>query len=125
MEYDDAHHLARVEVGLQPHRSTYYDHLNGNAIYRLGDRCFETFLRFVRAQHWAQPFDASIAFIMHDPRNFRLRQMLEHRFWPSNFIVNYGLAEFDERELSASTYFVHGKFMYKSEMQQLVAGYYV
>ena len=95
-------------LGLEPYRSAYLYHINGNALYRVGCPCFEAFLRAVRAAYRDYAFDTSIAFYRLEYRHYALFQRTAHRFAYTDVVADccdYPLSQC----YTDGAYVVHGK----------------
>lgn len=101
---------------LQYHAAAYRTHINGNALYRLGDDEFAALLRRVREQYAPAAFDLAIDRYLH-ARNDAQQHRREAadvlpRIIRTHFVQNYGGEPYSierVRAESPSTYFVHGK----------------
>uniref|UniRef100_A0A6T6MI61 Uncharacterized protein n=1 Tax=Timspurckia oligopyrenoides TaxID=708627 RepID=A0A6T6MI61_9RHOD len=101
-------------IAIEPYRSMYQYHINGNALYRLGDRCFESFLedakRYGMCELWC--YDTCINAYLHSLSNLNLYHTVAHRFIISDFIAHLGGHQFDLntfRRQSPNTALIHGK----------------
>lgn len=113
-----------IVLGLEPYRSHYLHHINGNAIYRVGCPCFKAYLREVWREYGDYAFDTSIAFHRLDLRNYALLQRIAHRFVHTNVVADLGTFDYSawkagndgdkahENAALAGTYIAHGKSMY-------------
>lgn len=86
-------------------------HINGNALYSIGDPSFREFLTEVRASKFAKwPFDLAWYKLLNEPGSEVRRGELSSNFVYTDLIRNYGASEFDLSKLleeSPWTYFIH------------------
>ncbi|KAK4523810.1 hypothetical protein GAYE_SCF00G1706 [Galdieria yellowstonensis] len=85
-------------------------HLNGNALYRLGDACFQSFLFQVEKKYYPMSFDISIYRYFYSLKN----PILTSKFMPTNIIIHIGNSYVHHNTTTHSsqyshTYLVHGK----------------
>lgn len=93
-------------------------HINGNALYRLHDPDFATFLRIVMdrepPEHYWKPFDVSIWKVLQDfPYSWHMHPRIARRFVYSEYIHHWSF-QLEEYDMSISkssnkTFLVHGK----------------
>lgn len=87
------------------------DHINGNALYHIGDPKFVAFLDQVRASAFAKwPFDLAWMRYIRSPEKEGLRRSILKNIVYTDMIQNLGAAPFNLDELKAEhpwTYFVH------------------
>mmetsp|Transcript_17498 Transcript_17498/g.38003 ORF Transcript_17498/g.38003 Transcript_17498/m.38003 type:complete len:320 (+) Transcript_17498:363-1322(+) len=109
MRFEQAFSLA-----IEPYRSMYQYHINGNALYRVGDPCFNAFLRDARrhgnCELWC--YDTCINIYLHSLRNANLYHTTAHHFLASDVVAHMGGRPFDLaafRAQSPGTFLVHGK----------------
>jgi len=105
----------RFSCAFEPYRTQYLRHINGNAIYKLGDPCFERFLESVSKEYPDLAFDTSINFYRLDLRHYATFQYTAHRFQVTDTMADLGVIRYDECKLRSelpNTYTAHGKFMY-------------
>ncbi|GJQ08996.1 hypothetical protein GpartN1_g787.t1 [Galdieria partita] len=105
----------RFSCAFEPYRTRYLRHINGNAIYKLGDPCFIRFLENVFREYPYLAFDTSINFYRLDLHHYTTYQYTAHRFQVTDVMADLGVVRYDEDKLRAelpNTYTAHGKFMY-------------
>lgn len=105
----------RFNVGLEPFRSRYQRHLNGNGIYALGDPCFDRFRQLTRDAYGTAAFDVAMAQYRLAMRNVAVFQEVAHRFQATELIAHIGLANMGEQQLLERfprAFLVHGKYMH-------------
>lgn len=97
-------------------------HINGNAIYAVGD---DTFARYAKAIRYGRtrnlPFDLALH-VLRDTYDQPRRRQLMHRFQHSNFVINMGTAEPDIPALNASqpnAFLVHSSAFGKMDAARL------
>lgn len=105
----------KFNVGIEPFRTQYQRHLNGNSIYRLDDVCFDKYRALSRNAYGNGAFDVAMTMYRLSTRRIRTFQVTAHRFQASNVVAGLGVTSFSEAELVArlpDTYLVHAKFLY-------------
>ncbi|EME31762.1 uncharacterized protein Gasu_11370 [Galdieria sulphuraria] len=105
----------RFSCAFEPYRTQYLRHINGNAIYKVGDPCFMRFLENVYREYPDFAFDTSINFYRLDLRHYITYQYTAHRFQVTEVMADLGVVRYDEDRLRSdlpNTYTAHGKFMY-------------
>ncbi|PJF20072.1 Glutathione S-transferase omega-like 2 [Paramicrosporidium saccamoebae] len=103
--------------------TTYYsfaDHLNGNALYRLDDPQFHTFLARVQEEfsknkgRFLSAFDIAIYLVARHTLSFNEYARTKHRFQYSDLMQNMYRTAANITTIcdaNPSTYFVHGKYL--------------
>lgn len=96
----------------------YFFHINGNAIYRIGDRKFKDFyfnkLRtYVVKKHGdsLNAYDTDFYEYLLDIDNYEITKDVFHKFQMSSFVQNYWNTEYNLTEFrlnNPDTFFVHG-----------------
>lgn len=105
----------KFNIGLEPFRSHYQRHLNGNAIYKLDDRCFSKYRELSRRQYGNGAFDVAMTHFRLGMARIMTFQEVAHRFQLTELMVDIGVTEVGEDELLRrfpGTYLVHGKYMH-------------
>ncbi|GAB0489136.1 hypothetical protein MMPV_000352 [Pyropia vietnamensis] len=100
-------------AGWEPARSAYARHINGNALYRLGDPCFAAFLDAVADAYGDAAFDVAMNLYLSGLAAARFWQDTAWRFGYTDVVAHLSLTTFDDaaslRERLPDTYLVHGK----------------
>ncbi|GJQ08931.1 hypothetical protein GpartN1_g722.t1 [Galdieria partita] len=94
-----------------------WKHLNGNALYRLGDASFLNYLYQVERNYYPMSFDMSIYRYFHSLQNSNLAS----KFVRTNVIINIGNSYITNKYIQAkysNTYLVHGKHIIFDERIQ-------
>jgi hypothetical protein len=120
-------------------------HINGNALYRVGDPAFDEYLRRVRAffpahnalrvafpgcatgEAGEDGFDHSIFQYLHHERNFDYARTVLHRFQYTEYVQNLCEDAFDEADVRRrypDTYLVHSKWPYFTEQERQARKWY-
>jgi hypothetical protein len=103
---------------MSPETWNWVGHINGNALYRLHEPQFTTFLRAVSYQeppnHFWKPFDVSIWKVLHDfPYSWHIHQRIIKYFVYNDFIQHWGFtvnaADIDRARHAPNTFLLHGK----------------
>eukprot|EP00871_Galdieria_phlegrea_P005083 jgi/Galph1/5576/GphlegSOOS_G4287.1 len=105
----------KFSIAFEPYRTQYLRHINGNAIYKVGDPCFVHFLQNVYEEYPGLAFDTSINFYRLDLRHYSTYQYTAQRFQVTDVMADLGVTKYDEHELQEelpNTYTAHGKFMF-------------
>lgn len=105
----------KFNIGVEPFRTQYQRHMNGNSIYKLDDPCFDKYRELTRNYYGNGAFDVAMTMYRLSMRRIRTFQAIAHRFQASNVIADLGVTWFSEAELVSSlpdTYLAHAKFMY-------------
>lgn len=103
------------EVGWEPYRTWYQGHLNGNAIYKAGDRCFRRYRELVRDEYGDAAFDVAMTYYRMSLKRIMVLKNVASRFQVTDVIAHLGVTRFDEDEVRRrfpTAYLVHGKFMH-------------
>lgn len=106
----------RFHIGWEPFRTSYLRHINGNALYALGDVCFDRFRYLVDQQYGDGAYDVARAFYLLDVGHIMTFQAVAHRFQVSRVVADMGVIEVDEESLLkqlAGTYLVHAKHPFR------------
>ncbi|OSX68373.1 hypothetical protein BU14_2916s0001, partial [Porphyra umbilicalis] len=102
----------KFNVAAEPARGAYARHINGNALYRLGDPCFAAYLTAVRGAYGDAAFDVAMNLYRSGLRRARVAQDTAWRFAYTDVVAHLSLTAFDVgrlREELPHTYLVHGK----------------
>lgn len=106
----------RMVVALEPFRSAYTRHLNGNALYDLHDPCFARYRDLTRQSYGDAAFDVAMANFRMRRSQYRLEHALAHRFVATEVIADLGVERFTSiselREKLPGTFIAHAKFNY-------------
>lgn len=106
----------RTVVAVEPFRSAYTRHLNGNAVYDLHDPCFARYRGLTRQAFGDAAFDVAMANLRMRRSQYRLEHALAHRFVATNVIADLGVERFaslsELRERLPGTFIAHAKFKY-------------
>eukprot|EP00762_Andalucia_godoyi_P004194 ANDGO_05585.mRNA.1 hypothetical protein ACA1_070020 len=92
---------------------TFLVHINGNAIYRLGDPAFDEYLQYVWSKWPHQAFDIQIRAGLYQEEPWHFVQNNFHRFVAGEWIQNYGRTSYSKSSLvqsSPRTYLVHSRY---------------
>lgn len=100
-------------AGWEPARSAYARHINGNALYRLGDPCFAAYLDAVAGAYGDAAFDVASNLYRSRLAAARVWQDTAWRFGYTDVVAHLSLTEYDDvaalRERLPGTFLVHGK----------------
>lgn len=100
----------KFNIALEPFRSRYQRHINGNSIYRIGDSCFSAYRKLVRDEYGNGAFDVAMVYYRLDSSRLAVWQAVAHRFQVSTLVVGLSVHHFDNLpDLFPTTYLVHGK----------------
>lgn len=102
----------RFLVGWEPARGAYARHINGNALYRLGDPCFAAYLDAVRDASGDAAFDVAMNWYRSSLGAARVWQDTAWRFGYTDVVAHLSLTAYEAgalRERLPGTYLVHGK----------------
>jgi len=102
----------KFNVAVEPARGAFARHINGNALYRLGDPCFAAYLTAVRAAYGDAAFDVAMNLYRSGLSRARVAQDTAWRFAYTDVVAHLSLTAFDVRRLREElpgTYLVHGK----------------
>lgn len=97
------------------------DHLNGNALYRLGNPAFTAFLETVQEEFSHNParymgsYDLAIYLVARNSLSFAQYTAGKHKFVYTNLIQNYYRKEANATLICAAepeTFFIHGRSIY-------------
>ncbi|CAN8069868.1 unnamed protein product [Agarophyton chilense] len=105
----------RFNIGFAPFRNRYQRHINGNGLYRLGDRCFERYRQLVRKRYGHAAYDVAMCQFRLSVENLAIYQATAHRFEVSAMMVSVGVTtvkEDDLRDQFPEALLVHGKAKY-------------
>ena len=108
-------HVPRFNIGLEPYRSRYQRHINGNAIYALDDSCFARYRQMTRQTYGDGAFDVAMNLYLLGMNRIRIFQSVGHRFQQSRVIADVGVSMIDTdntegvREEFPGTFLIHGK----------------
>lgn len=106
---------ARISWRMQYHEAADRTHLNGNAIYRVGDLDFCRWLWRVWRRHGAAAFDVAMDRQLHSGTDgFWERANILSRFAQTDWIHNMGNEPYEWRTIRRhhkSCFFVHGKYV--------------
>ncbi|GJQ12154.1 hypothetical protein GpartN1_g3945.t1 [Galdieria partita] len=87
-------------------------HINGNALYRIGDPCFDRILETAQKTYKDAPFDGALHALRMNKRYHAWMRYYSHLFIYSDFILNFGDNTFSEQHILdkwPNTFLVHGK----------------
>ncbi|GJD06772.1 hypothetical protein Gasu2_11650 [Galdieria sulphuraria] len=87
-------------------------HINGNALYRVGDPCFDNILETAQMEYKDAPFDGALHALRMNKRYHSWMRYYSHLFVYSDFILNFGDNPFSEQLVLnkwPNTFLVHGK----------------
>jgi hypothetical protein len=100
--------------------STFKDHINGNAVYRLDDPNFHSFLHKVRYDYnqvrgkHLKSFDIALHLVYKEMEPFHLKASIAHKFVYTNLVMNVYRTQTrvsDVLEQSSETYLLHGRYI--------------
>jgi len=114
---------AKVQHRLRAVPDELFAAINGNAIYKLGDPCFEAFIKHVRAEYQYFAFDTSINYFRYSSRHVRMFQATAHKFMYTTVVVDYSSVPYDDATLQElpGCFLVHGKYMMLSKEKTALA----
>lgn len=102
----------KFNIAIEPYRSRYQRHINGNSLYALGDPCFDTFRRLTKQVYGYGAFDVAMTLYLMDMKRVKTFQALNFRFQYSRLLANIALWDIDVNQLPKlfpGTYLIHGK----------------
>lgn len=105
---------------------TFADHLNGNALYRVGDAAFRAVIARIEERFMAAPgdyvgcYDIALYLARKDRAVFSFEEYaaMQHRFAYTDIVQNYFRTPVDMRDVCArspTTFLVHGRNVFASE----------
>lgn len=106
----------RFLIAPEPFRTMYTWHINGNAVYNIGNRCFARYRQLTREVYGDAAYDVALAYFRLSRRNYMTAHAVASHFSITNVIIDLGVERIPSlAELRArfpDTFLVHGKHNY-------------